>query len=72
MYELFDQVALKADVPQHNLRCGDVGIVVETYPATDGVEVEFLDNEGETIAVLTLDSQDVRRPTTAELTARSA
>ena len=72
MYELFDRVAFKDDIPAHDLRCGDVGVVVETYPATDGLEVEFLDDEGETIAVLTLDVVDVRKLTSSELKARSA
>jgi hypothetical protein len=67
MYKLFDRVALVIDVPRHGLRKGAVGTVVELYPATDGVEVEFFDSDGETIAVATLDAADVRKPTTADL-----
>jgi hypothetical protein len=67
MYELFDRVALNIDVPKHSLRRGALGTVVEVYPATEGVEVEFFDTDGETIAVVTLDAKDVRRPTLAEL-----
>jgi hypothetical protein len=72
VYELFDRVALNVDVSAHELHRGDVGIVVETYPATDGLEVEFFDDEGETIAVLTLDAAEVRKLTSSELKARSA
>ena len=65
-YKLFDRVALAKDVPECNLRPGAVGTVVETYPATGGLEVEFTDDEGETIAVLTLDVEEVRKLTTIE------
>jgi hypothetical protein len=59
-FKLFDQVILGRDVIEENLRAGAIGTVVEVYPVTDGLEVEFFDEEGETIAVLTLDAADVR------------
>ncbi|MPZ47723.1 MAG: DUF4926 domain-containing protein [Dehalococcoidia bacterium] len=65
-YKLFDEVALAIDLPEHGLSSGSIGIVVETYPKTDGLEVEFVDHEGRTIAVLTLDLDQVRRLARAE------
>jgi hypothetical protein len=42
---LHDVVALLADVPENNLRRGQVGTVVEEL-ARDAFEVEFSDDEG--------------------------
>ncbi len=50
---LLDTVALVADVPERNLKRGEVGTVVEVL-APNVVEVEFSDNEGQTYAELAL------------------
>ena len=31
-YELYSQIALSEDIPEHGLKCGDVARVVETIP----------------------------------------
>lgn len=54
-----DTVVLKRDLPEHGLRAGDLGAVVELY-GTDGVEVEFLRASGQTKALVTLKAADVR------------
>jgi len=59
-FKSFEVVVLERDNPEHGLKCGDTGTVVELYEP-DGVEVEFLNGAGETQAVLTLSEQDVRR-----------
>ena len=51
--QLLDVVALTTDLPQCNLRRGQVGTIVETL-APDVYEVEFSDNEGRTYASLAL------------------
>ena len=54
----FDVVALREDIPQHALRRGQVGTIVE--PLAPGVfEVEFSDNEGRTYATLALRSDQL-------------
>ena len=53
-------VALTRDIPDHALVTGDIGTVVHVYPGAKAVEVEFARADGETIAVLTLQAQDVR------------
>ena len=55
-----DTVVLAHDIDAHGLKRDDIGAVVHRY--TDGLafEVEFVTGEGETIAVLTLTSDDVR------------
>lgn len=58
-YQLLDTVVLNRDLPDHGLRKGDLGAVVELYPP-DGLEVEFVTGSGRTQAVLTLTVDDVR------------
>jgi hypothetical protein len=53
---LLDTVVLKRDLPEHGLRLGDAGAVVELY-GTDGVEVEFLRASGQTKALVTLKAE---------------
>lgn len=59
-YENYEIVVLETDVPEHGLKCGDTGTVVELYDP-DGVEVEFVNGTGKTKAVLTLKENDIRR-----------
>jgi hypothetical protein len=47
------------DVPEHGLRKGDLGAVVDVYER-DGLEVEFVTASGRTAALLTLSTRDVR------------
>jgi hypothetical protein len=65
-FKFLDRVVLKQDLPDHDLKAGDLGTVVETY-APDGVEVEFMTASGETVAVLTLKEEDVRVPGEGEM-----
>lgn len=58
-FNLFERVVLESDLPEHGLRQGDLGVVVETY-SPDGLEVEFMTASGDTVAVLTLTDEDVR------------
>ena len=51
--KLLDVVALMEDVPQHGLRRGQVGTVVEVL-GSDVFEVEFADNQGRTHATVSL------------------
>ena len=58
-YRVLDTVVLDRDLPDHGLRKGDLGAVMELYEP-DGLEVEFVTASGRTAAVLTLTAQDVR------------
>ena len=58
-FEVLETVVLNRDLPEHGLRAGDVGAVVELYGA-DGVEVEFVQASGQTKALVTLRSADLR------------
>jgi hypothetical protein len=52
-------VVLTRDLPEFSLVSGNIGVVVLVYPQ-DAVEVEFMDREGDTVALLTILDQDVR------------
>ena len=45
--KLLDVVALTQDVPEHNLKRGEVGIVVEILANGEAFEVEFSDDNGQ-------------------------
>ena len=48
LIKLFDSVALTGDLPEYNLRRGQVGIVVEILADGKAFEVEFSDRDGRT------------------------
>lgn len=56
----FDSAVLTEDLKQHGLRAGDVGTVVLVHRGGEGYEVEFCTLAGETIAVVTVTSAQVR------------
>ena len=58
-YKLLDTVVLDRDLPQHGLRAGDLGAVVEVYEP-EGLEVEFVTASGKTQALVSLNVNDVR------------
>lgn len=53
-------VVLTRDVPECDLRAGDIGTVVLVHPGGAGYEVEFSTLAGKTLAVVTLRAGDVR------------
>lgn len=55
MTDIGDVVELVVDIPSHNLRAGIQGTVVHQH-IKDAVEVEFVNKDGETVALLALDS----------------
>ena len=56
--KLLDTVALLNDVPEHKLKRGEVGTVMEML-APDVYEVEFCDDDGQTYAELALRSDQL-------------
>jgi hypothetical protein len=53
-FELFDVIALTADLPEENLWRGQVGAIVEVYENGKAFEVEFVDTKGVTYNLLAL------------------
>ena len=60
-------VALTRGIPDYKLKIGDIGTVVHRYKEEIAFEVEFVNAEGETIAVLTLDRDSIRPITGKEI-----
>ena len=60
MIQEFDIVVLAHDIQAHGLRQGDIGAVVHCYDSGEAYEVEFVSGEGGTIAVLTLNRDEIR------------
>lgn len=67
--ELYTDVILTTDVPEHGLRAGDLGTVVERHDAPNvevGYSVEFFDMTGRTVAVATLPAGKLRTPNSSD------
>jgi len=60
MIKELDTVVLSQDLPEHGLKQGDIGAVVHSYKDGKAFEVEFITGKGDTVAVVTLNSQVVR------------
>jgi len=45
---------LTADLPEENLRAGDIGAVIHIHNGGEGYEVEFITLDGETVAIASL------------------
>jgi hypothetical protein len=68
-FELFSDVILTADAPEHDLRTGDVGTVVEHHRVAggeDGYSIEFFDMTGQTVAVVCFPESKLRNPTSMD------
>jgi len=61
---LYERVVLTQDVPEEGLRAGDIGVIVEHYPAREdvpeGYELEFFAATGQTIAVVSVPATAIR------------
>jgi hypothetical protein len=55
-----DIVVLTKSLPEHGLEKGDVGSVVHVFGQGEAYEVEFVTLKGETAALVTLTSSEVR------------
>lgn len=62
-----DFVVLTQDLPEENLKAGDIGTIVHIHKKGTGYEVEFMTLSGETITVVTLMSAQVRPATPREI-----
>ena len=58
--EMRDTVVLLGNVPDLDLRAGDIGAVVDVY-SRDALEVEFVGPTGATRALVTLPTKAVRK-----------
>ena len=60
MQEL-DHVALTQELPEHGLKIGDIGIILNIYGDHKGYEVEFVKLNGELIALVSVYPAQIRQ-----------
>lgn len=58
-YKNLEIVALNHDILEYGLKKGSTGTIVDVYEDGEAYEVEFMTDEGKTIAVLTLNFTDI-------------
>ena len=63
-----DRIVLSADLPTEGLKRGDVGTVVHIYKGGKAAEVEFLALDGQTVAIATVESSEIRPVAKGEIT----
>ena len=59
MLKELDCAVLTTDLAEHGLSAGDIGTIVLVHDA-EGYEVEFVTLEGETLAVVSLNADQLR------------
>ncbi len=67
--ELYQDVILTVDLPDHGHCAGDVGTLVERHVVPgkeDGYSIEFFDMTGRTVSVVTVPAHQLRLPTSAD------
>jgi hypothetical protein len=70
IFKEFQQVALAKDIPENNLRRGDLATIVEIHPASGGevgYSIEIFNALGETIAVTTVPESALEELTANEI-----
>ncbi len=69
-YKLFEEIALNKDIPEKNLKKGDVATIVEHHPVTggeDGYSLEIFNVLGNTLAVITVPESAIEPLTENEI-----
>jgi len=70
IFKEFQQVALAKDIPENNLRRGDLATIVVKHPANGGevaYSIEIFNALGETIAVTTVPESALEELTANEI-----
>jgi Domain of unknown function (DUF4926) len=70
IFKEFQQVALAKDIPENNLRRGDLATIVEIHPGNGGevgYSIEIFNALGETIAVTTVPESALEELTANEI-----
>lgn len=67
MIEDHDQVILTRNLPGHDLVAGDIATVIAVHEGGKGYTLEFMTVQGDTVAIVTVQSSDVRPARDREL-----
>jgi hypothetical protein len=69
-FDMYSDVILTRDIPEHGVHAGDVGTVVDRHVVPgvpeEGYSVEFFDMTGNTVSVAILPASALRVPTPAD------
>ncbi len=60
MIKEYERVVLMIDLPEHQLKAGDMGVVVMIHGNHEGYELEFFGADGHTLDVVTVHAEQVR------------
>ena len=60
MIQELDRIVLATDLPEYNLKNGDLGTVVLVHQGGVGYELEFVSLTGKTVAIASLFTSQVR------------
>jgi len=60
MFQELDMVVLTHDVAEYRLQRGDIGTPVHLYGSGEACEVEFVNAQGDTVALLPLEANYIR------------
>lgn len=63
-----DYIVLTEDLPAEGLQAGDVGTVIHIHPQATAYEVEFVTLTGQTVAVATILTNQLRPVSERDLT----
>ncbi|MEO1286335.1 MAG: DUF4926 domain-containing protein [Chloroflexota bacterium] len=67
MINEFDQVVLIEDLPNHNLKAGDLGTIVLIHGNHQGYELEIFTADGQTLDIVTVKAIQVRPVTSTDV-----
>lgn len=68
MLDEHSRIVLTEDVPGEGLQAGDVGTIVHVYGAGKAYEVEFFSLGGQTVAVATVEANQLRAASNSDVT----
>jgi hypothetical protein len=60
MFQESNMVVLTHDIEEFGLKQGDIGTIVHCYKNNKAFEAEFVTADGRTVALLTLESEEIR------------
>lgn len=60
MIKEHERVALIVDLPEYQLKAGDIGVVVMIHGDHEGYELEIFSADGHTLDVVTVEANQVR------------
>ena len=60
MIKQFERIVLTTDLPQSDLKAGDMGVVVMIHGDNEAYELEIFSADGHTLDVVTVEAHQVR------------